>query len=146
MDDHRRLLDRIQVEELMSRYTWAIDGQDWEDIAGLVTEDVVADYRNLAGDDALLNGADELRGWLEKTLGWRENSLPWHFVSNHVIDLQGDVAQSKHYLHNRHMTVWGTYFLECRRGPDGWRISKLTLKAILRREPLPAAPVGPPAA
>lgn len=136
--------DRLAVEELLSRYTWAIDDQNWDELDDLVSPDVVADYRDLAGPDALLEGADAAKAWLQETLGWRTNSLPWHYTSNHVIEVRGDRASSRHYMHNRHLTVLGNYYLECSRGAEGWRIDKLTLKAVIRREPLPNAPLGRP--
>ena len=136
--------DRVAVEELLSRYTWAIDAQEWDDLPGLFTPDVTIDYRELAGEEALFHGVPDATAFLRKALGWREDALPWHFFSNSIIAIDGDLATSRHYMHNRHLTVLGRYYLQFLRTDQGWRITSLTLKATIRRGPLPEGPLAPP--
>jgi hypothetical protein len=138
--------DRLEVEELVSRYTWAIDGKEWDSLRDIFMSDATADYRELGGTTALLNGVDEIVSWLRDNLDWREDSIPWHFVSNHLIDVDGDQASSRHYMHNRHLTVVGRYFIDSTRTSAGWRITSLTLRATTRNAPLPEAPLARPSA
>lgn len=141
--DMQQVADRLAVEELVSRYTWAIDGQEWGALRQIFTPDAEADYTSLA-DDASMEGLDAIVAWLQGSLGWRTDAVPWHFVSNHVVELDGDTAESKHYMHNRHLTVYGRYHVSSVRTVDGWRIKKLVLRASMRQGPLPDRPMSRP--
>jgi hypothetical protein len=52
-----------------------------------------------------------------------EYGPPWHFVSNELVDLDGDRAQMKAYLHNRFHKVGGMYYFDAARRPEGWRLT-----------------------
>ena len=137
--------DRLDIEELVSRYTWAIDGKEWDSLGGIFTPDAEADYTEVGGVAASLSGVDQITSWLRASLGWRTDSIPWHFVSNHLIAVDGDKAESRHYMHNRHLTILGRYYVTSVRTSGGWRIRKLVLRGTTRRGPLPDAPMAPPA-
>lgn len=137
--------DRIAVDELLARYTWAIDSKQWDELPALFIPQATLDYRDLAGESALYEGLEGATEFLKASLGWRDDAVPWHFFSNGVVDFDDGTAHGRYYMHNRHLTVLGRYFIDCIRTAEGWRIRNLTLRAITRREPLPDAPMGPPA-
>jgi hypothetical protein len=63
-----------------------------------------------------------------------------HMISNHQVDIEGDVAHTRCYLHAQHtkagtpggdnLTLGGFYTDEIVRTPDGWRIRKRALRIL----------------
>ncbi|HND13935.1 MAG TPA: nuclear transport factor 2 family protein [Pseudomonadales bacterium] len=127
-------LDRLEVIELSSRYAWGIDTLDRALLARTFTPDAVAEYVGV-GEKPLdlherLEGFEKIYAWLTKSLGHRKGwqALPWHFVENHLVELHGDIATMKYYMHNRPMAAGGIYTVQAVRTPEGWRIAHLKLE------------------
>ena len=78
-------------------------------------------------------GFDAIFAWLQKNLGTRVGwkGVPMHFVQNHLVELHGDTATMKFYMHNRAMSAGGIYTFQAIRTPEGWRIKRLTLQEQL---------------
>ena len=76
-----------------------------------------------------LHGLPAIRAWLESQLGQRVDSVPWHYVTDTIVDLDGDTASCHAYMHNRHMRIVGVYETNAVRTPDGWRFEWLQLAA-----------------
>lgn len=129
--------DRLDVIELSSRYAWGIDTLDRELLANTFTPDAVAAYvgvgRNPLALDEHLAGFEAIFAWLSKSLGHRRgyDGVPWHFVSNHIVEMHGDTATLRFYMHNRTLAAGGTYTVDAVRTPAGWRIAKLHLEEQL---------------
>lgn len=51
-----------------------------------------------------------------------------HFMHNHVVDIDGDIARMRNYMHNINSSSAGIYFTEAERTPQGWRFSRLRLE------------------
>lgn len=126
--------DRLDVIELSSRYAWGVDAVDRDALARVFAPDAVADYVAV-GENAMtfnehLVGFDNIFAWLHKNLGHRKGTagLPMHFVTNHIVELHGDSADLRYYMHNRSMAAGGVYFVKAVRTPQGWRIASLRLE------------------
>lgn len=126
--------DQIELTELTHRYAWAIDTLDREMLSRVFTPDAKAHYLEVGpevlGLDVRLDGFDEIWAWLHEGLGHREGPAghPWHFMSNHLIEIDGDQARLRYYMHNRPMAAGGVYYVTATRTPEGWRISRLRLE------------------
>jgi hypothetical protein len=129
--------DRLDIIELSSRYAWGIDTVDRALLARTFTPDAVAEYIGVGENPLDLNvrleGFEKIYGWLHQNLshriGWK--GLPWHFVENHLVELRGDTATMKFYMHNRPMAAGGIYTFEAVRTAEGWRVSHLKLEEQL---------------
>lgn len=130
-------IDRLDVIELSSRYAWGIDTLDRDLLAHTFAPDAVAEYKGVGEPrfnlDEHLEGFDAIFAWLQKNLGSRSGwkGVPMHFVQNHLVELQGDSATLKFYMHNRAMSAGGIYTFKAIRTPAGWRISRLLLQEQL---------------
>ncbi|MBW2274424.1 MAG: nuclear transport factor 2 family protein [Deltaproteobacteria bacterium] len=128
----RALSDRLELTELINRYALGIDSMDGELLAAVFTPDAVADYEiEPLGIREHLEGFDAIVGWLRSMLGERENAVPWHFMSTHIVEIDGDRARVRAYQHNRHMSGIGLYTADAIRTAEGWRIEKLHLEEQL---------------
>ena len=130
MDDAevRRGIDRIEIHELLNRYAHAIDHLDWGQLDQVFTEDAVADYSSVGqyqDVDSIRRGRDAIVAYYEVALTPFEGVL--HFMTNHLVELDGDRATSRSYMHVMNMSMGGIYTCRHRRTPDGWRIEHLTL-------------------
>lgn len=132
--DVQALADRLEVLELSSRYAWGVDAVDREELARVFAPDAVAEYIGVGANALALNerlkGFDAIFDWLHRNLGHRKGTegLPVHFVTNQIVELHGDRADLRYYMHNRWMAAGGVYYVEAIRTPKGWRIAKLRLE------------------
>ena len=76
--------DRIQIDDLLIRYTVAIDEKDWELLDTVYTPDAKIDYTQSGG---IKGEYPEVRAWLAKALA--QFTMTQHLISNSVIDLAG---------------------------------------------------------
>ena len=131
-----RTADHLALVELTHRYAWGIDTNDREMLAAVFTPDAKAHYVEVGPKvldlDVRLDGFDAIYEWLHAGLGGRKGAdgLPWHFMSNHLIEFDGDGdrASMTWYMHNRKMAAGGVYYVEAVRTQAGWRIEKLRLE------------------
>lgn len=129
-----RANDRADIIELSSQYAWGIDTLDRKQLARVFMPDARAHY-TIVNDspielDERLEGFDAIYSWLKKSLGHRKghDGLPWHFVTNHLVSLQGDRAELRFYMHNRPMAAGGVYTFQVVRTAEGWRVQELLLE------------------
>ncbi len=121
--------DRLEINDLLTRYTVAIDTKDWGLLDTCFLPDAKLDYTQTGG----IQGAyPEVRQWLEKALA--AFPMTMHFISNSTVELSGDRAKSRTYVINpmgfpkpdgglHIFTVGGYYVDELVRTSDGWRIA-----------------------
>ena len=124
----REGIDRIEIHELLNRYAHAIDFMDWPLLERVFTEDAVADFSSVGEYqemDSVRRGRDAIVAYYEAALAPFEGVL--HFMTNHLVALDGDVATSRSYMHVLNMSMGGIYTCQCRRTSEGWRIAHLTL-------------------
>jgi len=126
----REISDRIEIQDLLTRYTVAIDTKDWNLLDTCFTPDAQLDYTESGGTKGAY---PEVRQWLEKALGLFPMTM--HFISNTTVQIEGDRARARTYVINPmgfpkedgslHLfTVGGYYNDELVRTADGWRIAR----------------------
>ncbi|HTR01541.1 MAG TPA: nuclear transport factor 2 family protein [Candidatus Acidoferrum sp.] len=94
--------DRAQVENLLSRYAFALDWQDADLYASLFTDDGVLDWAGgvIKGRDAIRNEVHKMRDSFaqqEKEDAPLRPARLRHFITNVVLDVQGDNARVREF-------------------------------------------------
>jgi ketosteroid isomerase-like protein len=131
MLDLQTLSDRIEIDDLVTAYTRAVDTLDWERFDSVFTPDATIDYTASGG---IRGTRDEVRDWLAQTLPMF--SRMQHYVAQKEVALDGDSAQVRVYLLNPmqiaqpdgsmwQMDVGGYYVHQLVRTPEGWRSREL---------------------
>jgi 3-phenylpropionate/cinnamic acid dioxygenase small subunit len=126
----QQISDRIEINDLLIRYTKAIDQKDWKLLDTVFTPDAELDYVSSGG---IKGSYPEARAWLEKALAIFPTTV--HYVTNSEVTLQGDRASTRTAVYNpmffkkpdgnlHHFAVGAFYVDELVRTKDGWRIAK----------------------
>jgi hypothetical protein len=145
MLDMKQISDRIEINDLLTRYTVAIDTKDWTLLDSCFTPDAQLDYTATGGTKG---GYPEVRAWLEKALAAFPMTV--HYISNSTVTLQGDEARARTYVINpmgfpkedgslHIFTVGGFYVDRLVRTPEGWRIAERTEEQAFLDGTLPEA-------
>ncbi|NUR85331.1 MAG: nuclear transport factor 2 family protein [Nonomuraea sp.] len=132
--DAQEIADRLEIADLLARYSRAIDSGEWHLLDEVFTQDAVIDYRSAGGIRA---ARDEVKSWLAEVLPHWPGRL--HLIGAARIDFDGDVARvsapftdtlaptrdmadesAKGFLHGG-----GWYHHRLRRTPGGWRSEEL---------------------
>jgi hypothetical protein len=93
--------DTFAVIRVINRYGLSIDSEDWDLFRTLFTEDVHADY----GDYGVWEGVDAFTAEVAKAQV--TFSASQHFMSNHDVIIDGDLATCRSYI-NGVIVVRGT--------------------------------------
>lgn len=129
--DLQEISDRLEIADVITRYTRAVDTGRWEtDLADVFTEDAVLDYSAAGGPSAGLEEGIAFIGNLTGFLRWQ------HLIGQVAIDLAGDEARATAYFTNPMVAlgpdgkdvlyeVGGYYHHDLVRTPDGWRSRKI---------------------
>jgi 3-phenylpropionate/cinnamic acid dioxygenase small subunit len=117
-----------QIGELLVRYATGIDRRDWALFRSCWTDDVSADYGVLGQ----YTDADSLTEVMRAS--HHDMGPTYHRMTNLVIEVDGDTATARSYVHavlmlqpgdeENWIDVVGHYDDELVRGTDGWRISR----------------------
>ena len=137
-----RLADRLDIIDLLSRFHHAVDAKDWPRLRGLFVENAVAEYRSLNnvelfGLEGRFTPIDTIIDWIRKGQEpFQFNGAPTHFMTNHLVDQDGDQASSTSYFVDFDLVsgrAIGTGLYKCRhvRTSAGWRIEHLLLEQRL---------------
>jgi 3-phenylpropionate/cinnamic acid dioxygenase small subunit len=122
--------DRIEIDDLLTRYATAVDTRDWDLYQTVFTTDALIDYTSSGG---IRGGLAEVTAWLSDALSIF--SMSQHMVTNRDIRVAGDTATCHSYFYNPMgrtkrdgtldlMFVGGYYRDQLRRTGDGWRIAE----------------------
>ena len=131
-DDRGRLAaaaDRAEIIELLPRYALMIDTWQWELLPQIFTADARLDFESVdryVESDSVVRGLEDIRAWYEAALKPFPDVL--HFMSNHMIDLEGDRARTYTYMHVLNMSMGGIYRGEAVRTSEGWRLERFSLE------------------
>jgi 3-phenylpropionate/cinnamic acid dioxygenase small subunit len=122
--------DWFGITAVVNRYAQAVDGQDWALYETCFTGDAQIDYSSAGGSRA---GVGDSTAWLATMLA--PFSVSQHFITNQVIEVNGDNATCRAYFFgvvgNQGETdstlIWvgGIYEDQLRRTAEGWRITEL---------------------
>lgn len=141
----RELSDRLQINDLLVRYTRAIDTKDWNLLDTCFLPDADVDYTATGG---IAGKYPEVRAWLAKALSMFPITV--HYVTNSEVELQGDRAKARTLVFNpmffanpdgslHDFTVGAAYVDELVWTADGWRIAKRSEEAGYMQGTLPGA-------
>ena len=118
--------DKEQITEVLIRYATGIDSKDWPLFRSCWADEVDLDYGEL-GEFTDPDAFTDLFAQVHNPMG-----NTYHRLSNFVVDVSGDTATARTYVHAVLMVtpddngpwvdVVGHYDDELVRGADGWRI------------------------
>jgi SnoaL-like domain len=141
--------DRIEVIDLLTRYTRALDDGEWDGLDTVFTADAHIDYSATGGT---VGRYPEVKEWLARMLplfGRRQ-----HVLGQADVRIDGDAATATAYFWNPLVLsrddgteqVWefgGYYHHRLVRTPKGWRSRELVEELVWQRGvPDPATPGG----
>ena len=130
--------DRLEIQDLMVRYSYAIDNRDWDALDDVFTPDAHIDYSVFGGSV----------GNLEETKKFLGEAMPMfttlqHMVSGTTIEFDGDTASTKTQCHNPmtmgdaekpDLMVCGLWYVDkLVRTDAGWRIKERVEESVYMR-------------
>ena len=146
MDDVRRLLDRAEITDLLTRYTRAVDTGEVDGFDQVFTDDATIDYTASGGSSGPVA---EVKAWMA------HEAIPLfaqtqHLVGQVEIEPTGDdAAHVTAYFWNPiriqlpdgpegptppfDMEIGGLYEHDVVRTPDGWRSRRLVEHVLWRK-------------
>jgi hypothetical protein len=144
------LTDRLEIDDLLTRYATVLDNRRWGDLETVFTPEATLDYRSAGG----------IRGSLAEVGEWLSTVLPFfawtqHLVLNRAVDLApgSDTATSHAAFSNPNGAVvdgepWlflvgGAYHDRLTRTPAGWRICHRVEETLWWDNPMPGLPAVP---
>ena len=145
MDLHE-LSDRMEIRDLITAYTRAVDTRAWDALDDVFTPDAVLDYSSVGGP---VDSLAVVKPWIEQ--GLRGFDRYQHVIGQVAIELPGpgeelaeDTARATAYLVNPMVatapdgteTLWevgGYYHHDLVRTPDGWRSRRMVDEIVWQR-------------
>jgi len=126
----RVLVDKGEITDLVHLYSYYVDHKFYDELVALFTEDCVVDYGPSVGP---VQSRAALRGMFGIGRGFVMTS---HHNANVLISFQGDdralVRTSCYAWHETYESttprVWGAYYDDVVRTPEGWRFAKRQLR------------------
>jgi hypothetical protein len=123
------LIDRLEIDDLLTRYTVALDTRQWDQLATVFTPDATIDYTSSQG---IKGQFPEVAAWLEKAL--TAFTVSQHLLGTRQIELDGDRGTGRTYFFNPNtladaagsatmLFVGGYYLDKFVRTAEGWRIA-----------------------
>ncbi|MFJ6565301.1 nuclear transport factor 2 family protein [Streptomyces sp. NPDC091412] len=140
-----RAVDDLEIRRVITDYAAFVDAREWEGLAGILADEVVADYHN---GRTVVTGARAMVDYI------RDNTahLAWqhHMIAPYGVDVAGDRATAQAYLVSHQMLkgdpshvlmMAATYDLEFDRGERDWVLSRMihTIK-VANHLPITTAP------
>jgi 3-phenylpropionate/cinnamic acid dioxygenase small subunit len=129
-DDSRELRDRLEINDLLVRYAWAIDTKDWDALDDVFTPDAHIDYTATGG---IAGALADIKPWLAQSLA----AFPatQHLLANSQVTIEGDTAKARTAVYNpmgaatregplHFFFMGGIYADQLVRTTTGWRIKE----------------------
>jgi len=118
--------DRLEIQDLMVAYCYAIDNRDWDLLDTIFTPDAIIDYSEMVGVKGTLT---EIKAFLAQSM--QAVAACQHIISTSQIKVEGDRAHGKTVCTNPmvlgpdgHVMLLGLWYRdEFLRTAQGWRIS-----------------------
>jgi SnoaL-like domain len=135
----QRLLDESDLRDVIHRYAFGLDRQDWTLWRSVFADHVVMDMSDYQPDPPPRSvRADSVVRSTEVLFAGLEGSQ--HLMGSHRFEIAGDTAvitahmRAEHWLNSGQgddrYTMYGTYTDECIRTSNGWKLTKVTLRLI----------------
>ena len=126
----QEISDRIEIHDLLVRYSHAIDTRDFDALDQVFTPDAFIDYSAMGGAKGSL---PEIKAFLREAMGRFAGFQ--HLIANSMVELRGDRATGRTMCHNpmvlarpdgaTHTFYCGLWYLdELVRTAEGWRIQR----------------------
>ena len=144
----QEISDRIEIDDLLTRYATAVDSKDWDLFASCFTRDAFLDYTSAGG----------IKGPLSEVTKWLSDVLPafpttQHLVTNRAVRLDGDRATVRSCFFNpmglpdrqhglRVFFDGGYYNDKLVRTAQGWRIAERVEETAYTTRLHPLAPAA----
>lgn len=123
--DVATISDRIEIDDLITRYATAVDSRNWELFRTCFVADATIDYTTAGGASGSL---DDIAAWLEQTLVAFELSV--HYVTNREVAVDGDGATGWLAYYNPNVLADGSLLMSGGhyrdryvRTADGWKFA-----------------------
>jgi len=126
----QEISDRLEIQDLLARYSYAIDERNWDGLDAVFTPDAVIDYTETGG---ARGSVAQIKAWLPVAL----ERFPkfQHMVATTKLELEGDKARSRTCLFNpmvyraedgaESVFFIGLWYRDTLvRTRDGWRIAE----------------------
>lgn len=130
MKSTQELSDRLEIQDQITAYSYAVDFHRWDALDAIFTPDAELDFTASGGEKGDLA---HIKDFFERAL--TSFTGHQHLMGNTAVQLDGDRATSQTMCHNPmyladkdgaqkviFVGIW--YHDEWRRTDDGWRISK----------------------
>jgi ketosteroid isomerase-like protein len=123
--------DRLEINELIARYSYALDSGDFDALDDLFTSDAVLDY---TATGAIRGSLAEMKDFVRKAFAMFEGTQ--HLTTQTTVRFSGDgdTAYGKSACHNPmvfggdlkpRMMIVGLWYVDTFvRTPDGWRFKE----------------------
>jgi SnoaL-like domain len=129
----RTMQDRTAIEEVLYKYSSAVDSFDKDGVRGCLADDIHAQY----GNGAAVTDGDTLANWIADataTVIWQH-----HLLNVYHVKIDGDEARTVSYLTSYQVfeedpkaaiILVARYHDELRRTADGWKISERVMELL----------------
>lgn len=132
--DFQALKDRLEIEDLATRYAHGVDGRDWAAVDSCFAPDAEA-----VGTAWRSNYAAEYGPKLRK--GVERFHTTMHFIGNKKVTVTADTGHMVSYGVSYHlgagdddMVIGVCYYDDLKRTPDGWKIAIRRVQALWTRK------------
>jgi hypothetical protein len=138
--DLQEISDRIEIQDVLVRYTRAIDTGEWDRLDTVFTPDAEIDYTESGG---IKESYPAVKPWLAEMLPMFFPKR-MHTLGQYEIAVDGDTATCSAYFHNpmpmddgkggdKIVELGGIYHHTLIRTSDGWRSRKLHEEVVWKR-------------
>lgn len=128
----RNLIERAEINDVVIRFTRALDAQDWQLFRSCLTEEIEIDFYDSTGQSASTQKAEDFATFGQTSL---EGLKTQHLNLNHEITINEDRATcisnifAMHHRPNSYgadfFNMHGYYVMDLVRSLEGWKIEKL---------------------
>jgi hypothetical protein len=124
-------MDRLDIIELFTRYSHAVDQCDWDLLRTVFADDIQADY---SADAEYIPDCPAKRNGIEDLVQFFETVQPavgpgfTIFMTNHFIKLEKDAATISVHSHVLNLALGAVYHCHARRTEKGWKLDRLRLE------------------
>ncbi len=144
----QEISDRLEIQELLVRYSHCIDTRNFDGLDEVFTADAFIDYTPFGGPKG---GLGETKAFLEKAMVIFKSFQ--HMIANTVLELDGDTATARTICHNpmvldregeESVFFCGLWYLDdLVRTDAGWRIRKrVEERCYVHNQPAGFAPAA----